>query len=297
MNLFGVGTMIAELMESGGFTYYHRFEPMNLLGSLTGTALFLLACKVIYLIFIIFFIVKEVRTFWKNRCKYLTMFWSWVEIQVITLSIAGTVIYVYRYVATLKLLDIFAKSGGNAYMKFQEVAYWNEVLLYMLGLLVFWSTMKFIKLLRFNKVMSLLGSTLKYASTSLFYFSIMFLLLFFAFVHFFYLTYNSLFRTFSTLVLTTEECLQMLVGKFEFNVSRGCRCVIIKMRRRLLPMFRGLCVCVFVIAVSCAKTAEPIEMPFGLWNQSGQGAVFMEGGIFRLTVKRRKEYPASSGYW
>jgi len=211
--------MIAELMESGGFTYYRRFEPMNLLGSLTGTAIFLLACKIIYLIFIIFFIVKEVRTFWRLRRQYLTMFWSWVEIQVITLSIAGTVIFVYRYVATLKLLDIFSKSGGNAYMKFQVVAYWNEVLLYMLGLLVFWSTIKFIKLLRFNKVMSLLGSTLKYASTSLLYFSVMFFLLFFAFIQFFYMTYSSQFRTFSTIVLTIEECLQMLVGKFAFNVS------------------------------------------------------------------------------
>ena len=116
------------------------------------------------------------------------------------------------------MLDIFARSGGNAYMKFQKVAYWNEVLLYMFGLLIFWSTMKFIKLLRFNKVMSLLGSTLKYASTSLLSFSIMFLILFFAFVQFFYLTYNSLFRTFSTVVLTTEECLQFLVGKSDFSV-------------------------------------------------------------------------------
>ena len=101
VNLFGVCTMIAELTESGGFTYYYRFEPMNLLGSLTGTALFLYACQALYLIFIIFFLVKEIRTFWKLRCKYLVMFWSWVEIQVIVLSIVGTVIFIYRYVATL----------------------------------------------------------------------------------------------------------------------------------------------------------------------------------------------------
>jgi len=34
----------------------------------------------------------------------------------------------------------------------------------------------------------------------------------------------------------------------------------------VLVMFCGLCVCVLcslVTAVSCAKTAEPIEMPFG----------------------------------
>ena len=31
----------------------------------------------------------------------------------------------------------------------------------------------------------------------------------------------------------------------------------------LLPMFRGLRVCLLDITVSCAKTVEPIEMPFG----------------------------------
>jgi len=30
----------------------------------------------------------------------------------------------------------------------------------------------------------------------------------------------------------------------------------------LLPMFRGLFVCLLDTSVSCAKTAEPIEMPF-----------------------------------
>ena len=37
-------------------------------------------------------------------------------------------------------------------MNFQMMAYWNEMLLYMIGLIVFWSSIKFIKLLRFNKV-------------------------------------------------------------------------------------------------------------------------------------------------
>jgi len=41
----------------------------------------------------------------------------------------------------------------------------------------------------------------------------------------------------------------------------------------LLPMFRGLCVslcfCLFVTIVSCAKTAEPIKMPFEIWPRLG----------------------------
>jgi len=41
----------------------------------------------------------------------------------------------------------------------------------------------------------------------------------------------------------------------------------------LSPMFRDQCVrlyvCLLVTTVSCAKSAEPIEMPFGLWTQVG----------------------------
>jgi len=31
----------------------------------------------------------------------------------------------------------------------------------------------------------------------------------------------------------------------------------------------GLSVCLLVIAMSCAKTAEPIKMPFGVWTLVG----------------------------
>jgi len=219
MNLFGSATIIAELMESGGFTYYYRFEPMNLLLPTSIWRYIMYGLYAVFELFIIFFIVKEARNFWKDRRHYFSYFWSWVDLIIFGLSISATCIFVYRYMEVNKLLEVFEKNGGNGHTNFQMMAYWNEMLMYMLGLIVFWSNIKFIKLLRFNKVMSLLGSTLKYASNSLVSFSITFLLLFFAFNQYFYLTYNTQFITFSTVVQTAEECLQMLVGKFDFNVS------------------------------------------------------------------------------
>ncbi len=40
--------------------------------------------------------------------------------------------------------------------------YWNELLLYFISWLVFLATVKFIRLLRFNRRMSMLAATLKY---------------------------------------------------------------------------------------------------------------------------------------
>ena len=38
----------------------------------------------------------------------------------------------------------------------------------------------------------------------------------------------------------------------------------------LLPMFRGLSVCLLVTTVSCVKTAEPVEVSFDIWTQVDQ---------------------------
>jgi len=36
-------------------------------------------------------------------------------------------------------------------------------------------------------------------------------------------------------------------------------------------MFHDLCVCLLDTAMSCAKTAEPIEMSFGVWSRVSRG--------------------------
>jgi len=32
----------------------------------------------------------------------------------------------------------------------------------------------------------------------------------------------------------------------------------------------SVCMCLLVTTVSCAKTAEPVEMPFGVWTRVGR---------------------------
>ena len=40
-----------------------------------------------------------------------------------------------------------------------------------------------------------------------------------------------------------------------------------------------LCVCVLTTTVSPAKTAEPIEVLFGMWTQVGPGGYTLDGGL------------------
>jgi len=44
-------------------------------------------------------------------------------------------------------------------------------------------------------------------------------------------------------------------------------------RGLLLPVFCGLCVCLLVTTMSCAKTDEPIELPLRVWTRMNQGTM------------------------
>ena len=63
----------------------------------------------------------------------------------------------------------------------------------------------------------------------------------------------------------------------------------------LLQMQRGLCVNYLLVkTISCAKTAEPIEMPFGIWTRVGQRNYALGGGsvFFRKRAILGRHIPA-----
>lgn len=216
VNLFGIVTILLERTSSGALFPYTRIEPVNLLGYKMSTMIFEIICQVVFLSFILFYIYHEIRTAIQLRWKYIYLFWSWLEMTIIFVSIAGTVIFFYRLIQTNILTTKFKASHGNEYMKFQYIGHWHELLLYMVGLVVFLANIKFLKLLRFNRRMSFLNATLQNCVHSLVMYGMMFAVMFFAYVQFFYLIYMPDLRNFNTFLAATSTCMQMLLGKFRW---------------------------------------------------------------------------------
>lgn len=112
---------------------------------------------------------------------------------------------------------MFKKTQGNEYMKFQYVALWNQLFTYIVGWVVFLATLKFMKLLRFNKRMSLLSTTLRESAPGLLNFSLVFWIFFLAFVQVFYLLYFKQLQEFSNFVTGAETGFLMMMGQFDFE--------------------------------------------------------------------------------
>ena len=66
-------------------------------------------------------------------------------------------------------------------------------------------------------------------------------------------------RPYNTLALPCERVI-IIYSRHCMHAVHGCAGL-------LLPMSCGLSVCLLVTTMSCAKTAEPVEMSFDLWTR------------------------------
>ena len=215
VNLFGILTFVVEFTKSSYVGKSYRVESMNLLPAPSGGNLVILAAHVAYALFLVSFIVKEIRKMVRHRLAYFGDIWNYNELAIILLSIGSFVVYFHRLRLTKAKTKLFRETHGDAYMKFQYIAGWNELLLYTVGWLCFLATIKFLRLLRYNKKMGLLGSVLHASGKSMAGYMMMFTVWLMAFCQAFYLTYVESERNFSTIIVTLETLLLMLVGKID----------------------------------------------------------------------------------
>jgi len=82
----------------------------------------------------------------------------------------------------------------------------------------------------------------------------------------------------------------MLHNLFLGCISVLCRCgLLLQTDLHDCPLY--VCLCVTIL--SRAKTAEPIEMPFGLWTRVGLRNHVLDGGpdpLFKGTILRKEHY-------
>ena len=144
-NLFGIVTVVFELLNTGGFEVYERIDSVNLL---TSASVIFYISLAIYVVLTIYYSILEIILFVKLKKAYFKRFWSWVEVTNLVLSIGSVAIYVIRFFQVEKILKVFRETAGNGYIRLQEVAAWHELLLSFVSLVVFLSTLKLIKILR-----------------------------------------------------------------------------------------------------------------------------------------------------
>ena len=158
---------------------------------------FILACEIIFLIFIAYYVVEEYYEIKFTGAKYFKSIWSWLDIVIILLAIIACCFNIYRTVEVSDRLDELIKNE-NQYANFETLGYWQRNYNIMVAIAVFLVWVKIFKYLGFNKTMVQMSTTLTKCAKDIFGFAIMFFVVFFAYAQLGYLAFGAVNRDFST---------------------------------------------------------------------------------------------------
>ncbi|CAF3607443.1 unnamed protein product [Adineta steineri] len=217
VNLFTLITILAEFLPTGGVYPSARFEPITLLATYDGFGIFKLICSIVYMGFIVYYMQREFRSAFRQRMAYFRDFWSYVEIGIIACSWAGLGVYVWRAREAHRVAQLFQETKGYAFINLQLATYVDDSLTFLLGFCCFFGTVKFLRLLRFNRRMSTLSGTLSYAFKDLIAFSAMFAIVFISFLTLFYLLFSATIMECSDPIRAAQMLFEMMLLKFDVS--------------------------------------------------------------------------------
>ncbi|KAM7305363.1 polycystin-2 [Ixodes scapularis] len=216
VNLFCVIKLVFEFPATGGMIPSWSFRTVKLLRYVSTGDYFVLACEVVFVIFILYYIVEEALEIKSNKCAYFKSIWNILDILVILISTVCIAFSIYRTVMVNQLLsglldkpDVFPDFGK---LGFYQTQFNNAV-----ALAVFFAWIKVFKYISFNKTMTQLSSTLSRCSKDVAGFSIMFFIVFFAFAQLGYLLFGTQIQGFSSFVNAVFTLLRLILGDFDFE--------------------------------------------------------------------------------
>jgi polycystin 1L2 len=228
INLFAYCTISFEFLSTGNIVKSFQFNPITLYTSTTGFMLLALACNIIYIVIISFFVLKEIRSFIKiGRKKYFKQVIVYFDWLLIIFSYVALAMYMYR---TYAQYELFGKLSENSnpkkvqkVIRLQKISYWTDLLMVFVSICSFIGMIKFLKVISFSRNISLLLETFKRCFDHLLNFLMVFTIIWISFVSLIFMVYNDKTQSCSNFIKTLETTFLIILGKFSttaFTQSR-----------------------------------------------------------------------------
>lgn len=168
-------------------------------------------CQLFFAIVTVVCFIAEMVKFFSQK-RYFRQLWNWMELILLVASLVAVVMSFVRG----KYTSSYVKDiQSNPYKTFSSdhVVHWLDLETLWLSLAIFITTLKLLRLVRFNHHICQMQGTLKRSAQEILSFSLVFVITVVAFTQFGYLCFGSNLALFSTFVNSLRVLLKMSVGK------------------------------------------------------------------------------------
>ena len=221
-SLFSVVKYLSERFSTGDLVSKRSVKTLTLYKSSNANLQSLHdVCYLLFMIVILFFLVKEISKIYHQRRRYFLAFWNWVELVQIATALCSVAMfflkenYTSNYVQNVRR-NPFRTSSAD------YIVLWSELDMYLLSFLIFIVTMKFLRLIRFNSHVCQMIGTLKRSVYPLVSFFTVFVASVLAYTQLGFLLFGPTMAPYSSFFNSLRAVLQMLLGgdMFFFELKR-----------------------------------------------------------------------------
>ena len=212
-NLFGILSYFIEFGPSSTAVTHSQYQAARFYIHLNGAETL---SHVLVIFFMLYFLYREGKLVYKERLAYFKGFWNWIEVILIISEFLLIVFFLVRLYEIDRNIHQL-RENPNDYVGFQYAANADELMTYVIGILVFFYTLRFLRLLRFNKNFLVIGKTLSRISSPILSFCLPFISGFFAFAMLAFTMFGTELEDYSSFVRTMVTQFSMTLGDFDFE--------------------------------------------------------------------------------
>ena len=219
--MFGIVTMGAEFV-GGGIRPWHRVDAIRLFPNLDTFGIITGIAEVLFLISTTYYIINLVLIFKETGCRdFFKSTWNIIDLFTVVMSLTAIAVYTARMLVTREMTKEFDETKGNAYIRLTYAAMIDQGYTYIVACLVFTSTLKFCRLLSFQKAFMQVSATISLCFEGLSTFFVEFSIVFLGFTSFFYFVLKNDVEDFRDFIRAMENTMAMSIGKFNFGELRA----------------------------------------------------------------------------
>ncbi|CAH1264931.1 PKD1L3 [Branchiostoma lanceolatum] len=221
-NLFSVVTVVVEFTTSGAADTSSEVVTLRLV---QHEAILLLTLRVTLALFLLFFLLREGKSLLSRPVEYLSEFWSWVEVLIITIGFSTLAVY-FKAQGIIDEVTEIRQSGSTPFEEYKSAAGWFQVYTYLLGILICCSTLKFIHLLRFNSHVQALSVTMKKSAEPVLQFLFVASIFMMAYTQAGNLVFGVKLQGYKNIQTSLQSLCMMMLGSFDFDELSGAKSVL-----------------------------------------------------------------------
>ncbi|XP_077977616.1 polycystin-2-like protein 2 [Glandiceps talaboti] len=214
-SMFSSVVIIFEFPLQGGIDTTINIQVLRLLQNMTFDQIdfLLFICWGVLLIVTIVKAVSVVKAIVRQKVTYLKDFWNWLEFGIVVCSIITFIMAITcEVISSQDLLQYSAEK----HIQIRHITELYKIYSTALSLVVFMSILRYIQLLRFNKRLLLLSTTLKFAWLNMKGFFWVYLIVTLAFAHMGNIAMGKIIEAFSTMESSLSYLLTISVGSSRY---------------------------------------------------------------------------------